>query len=255
MKTKEFVGFLRGWLGELGTEEGLRHGNPEQNVAGITVCWMATTKVIKCAISSKHNVIVAHEDLLFPPDYSSNFSSENLGIVSKRRISLLEKYDISLIRVHGLLDRFCILDDFGNKLKLGKPLVKENFYRVYEIRPLSLKKFANTVKRNLKISQVRITGHLTQRVNKIGGLWGGLGLSINACFIDKILNYHVDTVIAGEMDEYTMRACSDLNVGIVEVGHEVSEDIGLKRFTRILRQELPEIPAKFVSNPYPWRVS
>ena len=254
MKIKELLGFFQKWLGELGKEEGLRYGNTEKTVAGITVCWMADVEVIQSAVSSRHNVIIAHEDLLFPPDYSSGFSKKNPGVVSKERISLLKQHNISVIRLHGLLDKLCVLDDFGKKLKLSKSVVKEKFYRVYEIKPVSLKEFAESVKKNLKLHQVRTVGSLSQKVKRIGGLWGGLGLSINAGFIDKILNYGVDTVIAGEMDEYPMRACLDMNIGVVEVGHEVSEDIGLKNFTKVLQEKIPVIPAKFISNTYPWKI-
>lgn len=254
MKIKDFLSFTRGWLGEFGGEEDLRFGKAENEITGITVCWMATMKAIKSAISHKHNLIIAHEDLLFPPDYGFRSSKIEPGILSKERMDILDRHGISMVRLHSTLDRLCILDDFARKLKLCEPAVKEDFYRVYEIEPTTLKKFAASVKKSLGLHQVRVTGNPAHKVKRVGGLWGGLGLSINACFIDKILSYSVDTVVAGETDEYAMRACTDLSIGMVEVGHEVSENIGLKNFTKVLRKKLPEIPVKFVPNPYPWQI-
>lgn len=55
-------------------------------------------------------------------------------------------------------------------------------------------------------------------------------------------------------DEYAMRAFADLNVGMVEVGHEISENTGLKNFTKMLQKTLPAIPVRFLANPYPWQI-
>ncbi|HPP29319.1 MAG TPA: Nif3-like dinuclear metal center hexameric protein, partial [bacterium] len=92
------------------------------------------------------------------------------------------------------------------------------------------------------------------KVKRIGVLWGGLGLSINAGFIDDILRYNVDTVVAGEVDEYTMRALKDMHTGIVEVGHEISEETGLKNFVMDLQKKIKTIPVSYCSNDIPWEI-
>ncbi|MCM8762337.1 MAG: Nif3-like dinuclear metal center hexameric protein [Candidatus Omnitrophica bacterium] len=250
MKIKEFIGLLNGWLGKFHQEEGLLYGDEKQIIKGITVCWMVTKKVIEFSVKKRNNLIISHEDIFFPPDYV--FSAKRKGIVSSERISLLKKHKISVIRIHYLADRYCVLDDFAIVLSLGKPVVKRGPHRVYEIKEITLQKFASNVKRHLNLEKVRITGSPGWKVKRIGGLWGGLGLSINAVFIDEILRYNVDTVIAGEVDEYTMRALKDMNIGIVEVGHEISEETGLKHFTRDLQEKIKTIPVSYCSNDIPY---
>ena len=79
-------------------------------------------------------------------------------------------------------------------------------------------------------------------------------MSINSKFIDKILSYNVDAVIAGEVDEYTIRALSDLKIGIIELGHEGSETRGLLKFKDYLQKKLPQIPVKYLKNTYPVKI-
>ncbi len=252
MKVKEFMNLLTQWLGGFGEEEGLRLGSADSRITGITTCWMATDKVIDFTIRKNHNLIVAHEDLLFPPDYSFGFSLKKQGVLDAKRLPVLEKQKISVIRLHSTADRHFVLDGFGDALSLGTPVIKEGFYRVYEIKPVTLEEFALNVKNKLKIPGVRVTGKPSRKVRSIGGLWGGLGLSVNADFINEILKYNIDTAIAGETDEYAMRALVDMNAGLVEVGHEISEEPGLRNFTAALRKKTAPLPVYYCSNPLPW---
>ncbi len=257
MAIKDFIEFIEGWLGKLNPEEGLLYGNPDNRVTGITVCWMVTEKVIDFSAEKSHNFIITHEDLLFPPGYASSDSAnltEKPGMVSKKRIDLLDRNGISVLRLHSLTDRHFILDDVGKVLSLGEPVVKNGLQRVYEIQPVSLEKFAWGVKKSIGTPHIRVTGNKNQKVRRIGSLWGGVGLSINAGFINNILNYKVDTVISGESDEYTMRALIDINVGLVEIGHETSEEPGLRNFANAVREKMKTVPVQYISNNPPYKV-
>jgi putative NIF3 family GTP cyclohydrolase 1 type 2 len=39
---------------------------------------------------------------------------------------------------------------------------------------------------------------------------------------------------------------------MIEVGHSVSENIGLRRFSKILKQEYPEVKVVFFERLKPW---
>ena len=49
---------------------------------------------------------------------------------------------------------------------------------------------------------VRVTGDSQRVVSRVGLPWGGLGLSVNVHFIEALLGYDADLLIAGESDEY-----------------------------------------------------
>ncbi|MCD6408456.1 Nif3-like dinuclear metal center hexameric protein [bacterium] len=251
MKVKDFIEFLNEWLGEFSYEEGLRFGFKNEKLKGICVCWMISNKVMKECLKNNLNLIISHEDLFFPPEYASQ--KKEKGIASKKRVAFLKKNKISFVRLHTLIDRHYVFDIFARELNLKKPLIIDGYYRVYKIENTTLGSLAETVKKKFKVSYVRIIGNENKKVKRIGILVGGLGLSINGNFIDEILSYGVDTVVAGEIDEYSMRAFQDLGIGAVEVGHEVSEEPGIKVFTKDLKEKL-NIPVKYVKNSFPWRV-
>jgi putative NIF3 family GTP cyclohydrolase 1 type 2 len=54
------------------------------------------------------------------------------------------------------------------------------------------------------------------------------------------------------MDEYSEYYVLDVGVDMIEVGHSVSENIGLRRFSKILKQEYPEVKVVFLECLKPW---
>ena len=104
----------------------------------------------------------------------------------------------------------------------------------------------------MRLDAMRVTGDLNKKVSRVGLPWGGLGLSINACFISRMLDYGVDALIAGETDEYSMFAAADSGVALIETSHTLSENPGLSHFAKILKKEFPELKIIFFSCPRPW---
>ncbi|MGC8976584.1 MAG: Nif3-like dinuclear metal center hexameric protein [Candidatus Ratteibacteria bacterium] len=249
MDTKEFLKLIEDEFGKMGHEEGLRFKYFDEEIKGIVVCWMVSKKVLNFAVKNKFNLLISHEDLYFPPEYAKGDGS---GIVSDERKRIIEENGINFVRLHYTIDKNFIFDIF-DELSGGKILIKENFYRIYGFENKIIKNLAKELKKKYKVQFLRIT-EPEKKVKRVGCLVGGLGLSINSKFIDKILSYNVDTVIAGEVDEYTIRALSDLKIGIIEIGHEASETPGLIKFTEYLKKRLPEIPVKFLKNTYPIKI-
>jgi len=248
MNTQEFLNMIKTEFGELGQEEGIRFKYFEDEIKGIKICWMVSKKVLNYH-PEKFNLLISHEDLYFPPEYAGGNGE---GIVSEFRKNILEKYRINFVRLHYTLDKYFILDVF-DRLTGGKVIIKENFYRIYKFENVKLKNLAEEIKKKYKLSFLRIS-HPDKKIKRAGCLWGGLGLSINSKFIDKILSYKVDAVIAGEVDEYTIRALDDLNIGIIEIGHEASESYGLIEFKKFLKKKFPGIPVKHIKNTYPVKI-
>lgn len=250
MKGHELLNIIKRDLGELGPEEGFRFEYFDSDIEGIVVCWMISNKVLKFMKRNKYNFLIAHEDLYFPPEYVNGKKGE--GIVSDYRKKFLQKYRINFLRLHYTVDKNFIFDVF-DKLSGGKLLIKENFYRIYEFNSLKLKDIALQIKKKYKVKFLRITKP-EKKLKRVGYLVGGLGLSINSRFIDKIISYNIDGVIAGEIDEYSIRGLDDLGIGIIEIGHEASEIPGLIEFTKYLKRKFPQIKVKFLKNNYPIRI-
>jgi len=81
-----------------------------------------------------------------------------------------------------------------------------------------------------------------------------LGLSLNIGFVEKLLSYDPDLLIAGETDEYAMYYARDAGVCMIETGHSLSENIGLRRFIETLRQRYPKVKVVFHECSKPWKL-
>jgi len=56
----------------------------------------------------------------------------------------------------------------------------------------------------------------------------------------------------GECDEYGMTFALDSGVPIIETGHALSENIGLRNFAERLRTDLPDIEVQFFADTSPF---
>jgi len=253
MNIKEFINFIEENFGPIGDEEGLKYGNEKEEIKGITTCWMATEKIIENAGKKNHNFIISHEEIIFPPEYAWK-DKESEEIVSKRRAKLLDKYKINVVRIHSTADKYFISKEFGNLFGFKKIIIQDGIFFIYEIEPTKFGELCKKVKGKIDTEYIRVCGNDYKVIKKVGNLVGGLGLSINASFIDRVLKYNVDMVIVGEFDEYTERALFDVGVCGIEIGHERSEQPGLIEFTNFLKRQLEGIEVEYKRNEFPWRI-
>ncbi len=215
---------------------------------------MAGVDAIQTAVDSHCNLIVAHEELQFPYTFRDPALHRHMSWpVNHARFSGLAKHDLSVYRAHGQLDRFCILDAFGEKLGLPEPVVREGYFRVYDIEPVTVRELAARVKERVEMRWLRVSGDLDRTVRRVGAPWGGLGLSVNVSFINGLLAYDPDVLVAGECDEYAFRFTQDADIPMIETGHSVSENPGLARFATILQAQFADVPVVYLGQPCPWQ--
>ena len=200
-------------------------------------------------------MVICHEEMHYP------YASRQTGLekyltwtVNRRRIRLLSVHDMTVYRAHGTLDDFCILDDFGELLGLGEPVVSEGFFRVYDIPAQTVTELVEEVKRRMGMEHLRVCGDRQRVVKRVGLPWGGLGLSVNVSFIEGLLQYHPDVLIAGESDEYAMFYCLDADVPLIETSHVASENYGLRHFAEHLAANFPGLKVVFHQCSVPWEM-
>jgi putative NIF3 family GTP cyclohydrolase 1 type 2 len=259
MKTAELVSFLADFVGPFNTEEGIRFGNSKSDIKGICVCWMATKEAISFAKENNTNVILCHEDLFLPygkiekGDLAADFLSWD---VNYGRVKLLSKYDISVVRLHLSLDKKYILDAFARQLGLGKPVNSiSDCEKIYEITPVAFCDLAIRVKKAMQMDKLRaIVRKPDRKVTRVALLWGGMGLFVNAEFVNGLLNQNVDVLVAGETDNYIMRMVAESGVDIIETSHELSENEGLKNFSNELAATLKTENVVFYQMPCCWKI-
>lgn len=255
LRAQQIAEFVESLGPGLRSDEGFKFGNPQDLVTGVLVCWMTTLKALKHAAAQGCNMVICHEEMHYP------YASVQPGLekyltwtVNRRRFRLLSEHNITVYRAHGTLDDFCILDDFSEVLGLGQPAVSEGFFRVYDIAPQTVGELAEEVKGRLAMKYLRVCGAPERMVKRVGLPWGGLGLSVNVSFIEGLLQYGCDVLIAGEADEYAMFYAMDADVPLIETSHAGSENYGLRHFAEHLVANFPGVKVVFHECPVPWVV-
>jgi putative NIF3 family GTP cyclohydrolase 1 type 2 len=255
VQAQEIARFIEELAPPKGNEEGVRWGDRQAEVSGVLVCWMPTLDAIERCAAEGLNLLITHEEMHYPYPWHGGGLEQHLSWrVNVRRISRLARADITVYRAHGMLDRFCIHEDFAALLGMPEPSVREGYQWVCDIAPLPLRDLIEQVKQRTGMPAVRVSGDLQQQVGRVGLLWGGVGLSLNASSINALLEHNPDVLIAGECDEYAFRMVSDCGVPMIETGHAVSENPGLEHFARYLGESFPGLRVVFHACRPAWQV-
>lgn len=266
MKVFEFEDYLRGLKIRLRPDEG-RHGSPESlnpdegivfgsrldEISSVQVSWAPTLPAIENAASEGASLMVVHEHLFtpcseMPADYLSWEANSN-------RLKKLSEAGISVIRLHGTMDAICVFDCFAGALGLGKPAVNgPGYVKLYDIEPSCIENLIKRVKKALGMEKVRVVTPSSppEKIKRIGLPWGGMGLSVNASYQAELLKHGPDAFITGETDTCAMHFAADSGVYLVETGHDLSENPGIRKFTEKLSDELPEIKINYFENKPPF---
>ena len=237
-----------------GGDEGFKFGDPQAVVSSVLVCWMCTLAAIEQAVQAGCNLIVCHEEMHYPyAAFAPGLEKYLTWTVNRSRINELAAGEMVVYRAHGMLDRYCLLDDFAAQLGLGKPAVREEYYRIYDIEPRAVAELVEETKAAMGMDCVRVTGDLERIVRRVGLPWGGLGLSVNMGFIEGLLRHGADVLIAGESDEYAMFYCLDAGIPMIETSHTASENWGLAHFAEDLAAHFDGLKVVFYRCPVPWQ--
>ncbi len=260
MDIVEYVESLSGH--KLNVDEGVHFGNELKEIKTALICWMATKGAIESACRVGADLIITHESLYFPYDASvrdDNPEGWEDWPVNHNRRQLLDKYNLTLLRVHGSADEICVFDAFRRQLGLPEASVDGGRfnYKRFDIEPCCLYELIERVKIAVNMKHLRFSAPngLNQKVSKIGLLWGGVGLFVNVINQAKLLELGCDVFIAGETDDYGFRFARDEGIPVIETSHEISENEGLKEFRDILQAQFPHIKFEFYENQCPWRES
>ncbi|HJN18914.1 MAG TPA: Nif3-like dinuclear metal center hexameric protein [Armatimonadota bacterium] len=253
MQANEIGAYIESLSPGKGPEEGFRYGEPSSEITGVLTCWMATVDAISAAIDAGCNLIVCHEEMIFPYEFRDpNAVSKLWWRPNVRRLALLGEHRLVVYRAHGMLDRYCILDDFARALGLPDPEVREGYVRIHIVEPLTVRDLAAQVKERMGMAYVRVAGDLDKVVSRIGLPWGGLGLSLNTSFMQSVIAHEPDVFIAGETDDYGMRFAIDAGVPMIETSHATSENPGMRHFAEDLADQYPGLNVVAFDNPAPW---
>lgn len=171
--------------------------------------------VIKEAISKDCNLIITHHPFLFNPITKILFDTD-LGIA----IKMLFDNNISVYSMHTNLDK--ATDGVSSVLakKLGIDEVYHDRINSYmsfgRIEPLLLKNLVYKIKKDLKLTGVKVAGDLNKLVMSVGVI-GGSGGTIEE--INFARSNNVDCLITSELKLHIAQYATSKGLSLIEINH------------------------------------
>lgn len=227
-----------GWLGE---------------VTGIVTTFMATIDVIRDTIEKGANLIITHE----PTFYSSNDELAWLKAdqVYQQKVQLITENQINIWRFHDYMHMAkpdLIYQGIENALKWENLRIPCSLH-CYQIQRTSLKTLTQYLNKKLNVNKSRLIGNEESPIEKVGLLVGGasLGLGSETMPMEWMRENELDVVVCGEVYEWTLcayirDACQlGLNKALIVLGHNRSEEAGMKFLCDTLAGIFPDIPVWF----------
>lgn len=245
MKVKEITAILEKIHGvslSEDTVDGIKYGDENAEVTGIMVSCCASIEVLKKAVEERCNLIIVHEPVFYT--HKDQYSWENSQSAYKQKPDGIS---------------YGIMKELGWENYLVSPASNELEFThiLYQIPKTTVRELADFLKQKMNLKTIRVIGNLNAEIEKV--MFCGHILPVAADtyeeheFTDVIQNNEADVLIPGELIDWTtasgVRDAGQLglNKAIMEVGHFNSEELGMKYFARLLKQEVPvDLPVVFI---------
>lgn len=236
-------------------------GNPNTEVRGIVTTFMATIDVIKRAIEDGANMIITHEPTFYTGRDELDWLEDDPLYLAKKK--LIEENNIVIWRYHDYMhmaktDR--IYDGLLKEIGWEHNLQEENQPFIYKINEVTLAELARFFKQKLSMDVIQIVGNPEMKCSKVGVLVGGgsLGLGREQMPMELMRNHNLDVMVCGEITEWTLCAYVNdatmlgMDKGMIVIGHERSEESGMKYMAEWLKPLVKNIPVTFIDAKEPF---
>jgi putative NIF3 family GTP cyclohydrolase 1 type 2 len=237
-------------------------GSFETEVKGVVTTFMATVDVIKQAIACGANFIITHEPTYFTGLDKLEWLEEDPVYLEKKKI--LDEHGIAIWRFHDHMHAAptdLIYDGLLKEIGWQNYLIKgQQFPHAYEIPEMSLKELADFFKEKLEMDVIQIVGAPNTICRRVGILVGGgsLGLGVEEMPMILMKEQNLDVMVCGDITEWTLctyirdAAALGMNKAMLVLGHERSEEAGMKYMAEWLAPMLKEIPVHFIDAKEPF---
>lgn len=229
------------------TRDVFKAGDPQTQIRGIATSVMCTFDVLQRAAKAGRNLIITHEPTFWN---DQDLTGELTGdAVYQAKTEFIRKNNIVIWRFH---DHWHAKKPDAMLVGLGEALgwkgrQADDTYRTYNVPPTTLGVVANDLKHRLKDRAIRVIGNPETKIAKAAINPGSTSLQVVLNFMPQ-----VDLFVAGEPrewegPEYVQDAITaGQSKAMIMIGHEPSEDPGMKLCADWLRTFITEIPIEWV---------
>lgn len=238
-------------------------GSYDTEVTGIVTTFMATVDVIKQAIDYGANFIITHEPTYYTGHDKLEWLKDDPVYLEKKK--LLDEHNIAIWRFHDHMHEAptdLIYDGFLKEIGWENYLIKgQEFPHCYEIPEMSLKELSYFFKEKLEMDVIQIVGSPNTKCKRVGILVGGYSLGVKKVEempMNLMREQNLDVMVCGEIIEWTLcpyiRDAAELgmNKAMLVLGHERSEEAGMKYMAQWLAPMIKGIPVYFIDAKEPF---
>ncbi len=229
-------------------------GDWQAEVSGVATTFMATVAVIEQSIALGANLIITHEPTYFTGRDATDWLQGDEVYLRKQK--LINEHQINIWRFHDHMHlRKPDLIYAGLNKELGwEPLDHAERRHCYRIPATTVAALAAFLKEKLRVKAAQIVGNPEAKVENVGVLVGGgsLGLGVEEMPMQLMLSHDLDVLVCGEITEWTTcayvrdAAQLGLNKALIILGHDRTEEVGMKYLPDWLKPLLPGVPVWFV---------
>jgi putative NIF3 family GTP cyclohydrolase 1 type 2 len=240
----------------------LIEGRWDNQVTGVVTTFMATVDVIRRTIDKHFNLIITHEPTYFTG--ADRIDWVKSDPVYQQKKALIDDNRISIWRYHDHMhggDKDLIyaglLETLGWEKYLDREFPQPHCYTVPATTVSDLVEF---LKKTLGMNVIQVVGNPHMACRRVGILVGGgsLGLGREEMPAALMNEKHLEVIICGEITEWTLSAyvrdaaALGFDKAIIVVGHERSEEPGMKVLALRLQPLLTGIPVRFIDAEEPF---
>ncbi|MHB0878080.1 MAG: Nif3-like dinuclear metal center hexameric protein [Anaerolineae bacterium] len=243
------------WVDWDKTVDQFMHGDPDVEVEGIAVTWLATNAVLRQAAGAGCNFVISHEGAFY--QHYVGTPSGDRHHAEKHR--LMDDLGITLMRCHDTWDRMPevgIPDAWATFLGFpAEPRPVESFYRVCLVGRRTVADIAEL---------------LLDRVRPLGQRWVGVvgdpqatveRMAVGTGAITRLGDMHelgADLVLATD-DGISTTASGlwslDLGVPMLIVNHATAELPGMMALAGYIEQHFPAVPVRYLPCEFPFPIA
>ncbi len=243
--------------GIAGDELGFIHGDPDVEVRGVGCTWIASAPAIQAAAQAGLNMLVCHEGLWLPPQTSPWYDGPTAADIhsNKLRKELLDRYGMVVYRSHSNWD--ALKDDGVPDQALAalgiaglREVARQKFFSVQELpEPRTVAWLYERARQGLGFNACRLFGDPARTVRRFAFLIGGFGEN-QFHMPQAARDLGAEAILIGEMSEFIVIACLEMDLPVVETMHSASESPAVRRQAELLAAlfaaRLPGLPVRFI---------
>lgn len=266
MKVKEIIDRIMNKFGGIKFEKTcdvLVSGSLDTEVTAVVTTFMATVEVIQQAIACGANFIITHEPTYYTGMDNIEWLKDDPIYLEKKK--MLEEHGIAVWRFHDHMHAApfdLIYDGLLKEIGWRDYLIKGlQAPHCYEIPEMSLRELAMFFKEKLDMEVVQIVGLPDAKCKRVGLLVGGgsLGLGVEEMPMVLMKEQNLDVMICGDITEWTLcpyirdATALGMNKYMLVLGHERSEEAGMKHMAVWLAPMLQDITVTFIDAKEPFK--